>query len=153
MNCGTLPPKRGGRQAQARVGLRGGVSLGTLRPFPILLPGRRNPTPSLQTLVRSMPEPMRGSPSSSISSAGGGPRAHPQAPPQPDPPNPVIASERLSQSPPPGPGKRRKETPPPASHSAPSREPAHSHGILGMVVPAPDCDVEQGGVGWSKAVA
>ena len=42
------------------------------------------------TLVMSMPEPMRGSPSSSISSTGGGPRAHPQNPPQPDPPNPVI---------------------------------------------------------------
>ena len=97
-----------------------------------------------------MPEPMRGSPSSSISSAGGGLRAHPQTPPKPGPPNPVIASERLSWSTPPGPGKRRKETPPPANHSAPSREPAHSHSILGMVVPAPDCDVKQGGVGWRR---
>lgn len=53
----------------------------------------------LQTLVRSMPDPMRGSPSSSISSAGGEPRDHPQSPPRRGPPNLVIVFKRLPQVP------------------------------------------------------
>lgn len=97
-----------------------------------------------------MPDPMRGSPSSSISSAGGGPRAHPQTPPRPGPPNPVIMSKHLPMSPPPTP------FPPEGNASAlqslgsslRTRLFARHSGIGSSSL---DCDVRRRGSGWAKA--
>lgn len=81
VNSGTLPPE----DAEERPAVKDRVRQGRWG-LPENRASLHHPPPRspevqlllLQTLVRSMPDPMRGSPSSSISSAGGGPRRHPQ---------------------------------------------------------------------------